>query len=42
MAQAPKPPPRNDLREHAVELMMQAAPLAGMSRAEAEVVVDVM
>lgn len=42
MAQAPKPPRRNDLREHAVELMMQAAPLAGMSRAEAEVVVDAM
>jgi CRP-like cAMP-binding protein len=42
MAQAPQPPRRNDLREHAVELMMQAAPLAGMSRAEAEVVVDAM
>jgi CRP/FNR family cyclic AMP-dependent transcriptional regulator len=42
MAKAPEAPRRNDLREHAVELMMQAAPLAGMSRAEAEVVVDAM
>jgi CRP/FNR family cyclic AMP-dependent transcriptional regulator len=42
MAQTSEAPRRNDLREHAVELMMQAAPLAGMSRAEAEVVVDAM
>ncbi|GAA4357818.1 hypothetical protein GCM10023165_52150 [Variovorax defluvii] len=32
----------SDLREHAVELMQQAASLAGMSRAEAEAVVDAM
>ena len=42
MPQAPAPARRNDLREHAIDLMMQAAPLAGMSRAEAQVVVDLM
>jgi CRP-like cAMP-binding protein len=42
MPQAPTPARRNDLREHAIDLMVQAAPLAGMSRAEAEVVVEVM
>ena len=41
MLQEPTPR-RNSLREHAIELLAQAAPLAGMSRAEAEVVVDVM
>ena len=42
MPQAPTPARRNDLREHAIDLMVQAAPLAGMNRAEAEVVIDVM
>jgi CRP/FNR family cyclic AMP-dependent transcriptional regulator len=42
MPQARTPPRRNDLREHAIDLMVQAAPLAGMNRAEAEVVIDVM
>ena len=36
------PPRTSDLRQHAVELMQQAASLAGMSRAEAEAVVDAM
>jgi CRP/FNR family cyclic AMP-dependent transcriptional regulator len=42
MPQAAPPRRRNDLREHAIDLMVQAAPLAGMNRAEAEVVIDVM
>ena len=41
MPEAPTPR-RNGLREHAIELLTQAAALAGMSRAEAEVIVDVM
>jgi CRP-like cAMP-binding protein len=42
MSQDPTPPRRNDLREHAIDLLMQAAPLVGMSRTEAEAVIDVM
>ena len=42
MSQDPTPPRRNDLREHAIDPLMQAAPLVGMSRAEAEAVIDVM
>lgn len=39
----PTPPrPRADLREHAVHLLMRAAPLAGMSLEEARTVVDAM
>jgi CRP/FNR family transcriptional regulator, cyclic AMP receptor protein len=38
-----QPPSRRiDLREHAIDLMHQAASTAGMSRAEAEVVVEAM
>jgi CRP/FNR family cyclic AMP-dependent transcriptional regulator len=36
------PHPGNDLRELAIDLMMQAAAMAGMSRTEAEVVIDAM
>jgi CRP/FNR family cyclic AMP-dependent transcriptional regulator len=36
------PRPGTDLREHAVQLLMQAAPLAGMGLHEARVVVDAM
>ncbi|OUM04289.1 hypothetical protein A8M77_00830 [Variovorax sp. JS1663] len=42
MPSSPQAPRSTDLRELAVDLMQQAASVAGMTRAEAEVVVDAM
>jgi CRP-like cAMP-binding protein len=42
MTDATPPRRRADLREHAVHLLMRAAPLAGMSLEEARTVVDAM
>jgi CRP-like cAMP-binding protein len=42
MSDTTPPRPRADLREHAVHLLMRAAPLAGMSLEEARTVVDAM